>query len=657
MKPAVNASTEPDATPVRMSVRNMALGTVLATATAIAYLPAYRGGFIWDDDDYVAANALSTDADGFRRIWLEPGATPQYYPLVFSMFRIEHRLWGVDPLGYHAVNVGLHVLAALAVWGVVSRLGLPGAWLAGLLFAVHPVQVESVAWISERKNVLSCLLALLAVWGYIGCSPFERTPHPGGRTRRWLALLAFAAANLSKTAVCTLPVSLLLLTWWRRGRVGRRDLSATAPWFAMAAALGLVTVWVELYRIGAGRGESLVGWIDRFCVAGRATWFYLGKVLWPANLAFIYPRWPIPPSRAVDLAVAAAVVATTLGFWLLRRRFGRGLLCAWLVFIVTLSPALGLVNVNFFRFSWVADHFAYHAVIPIAVVVAYALTRGSARADAWRRPCGVAAVCAPVVLGVLTFVQAGHYRDAEALWRHALARNPGSSLPRSGVALALQRRGEWREALAHYEEALMRPPADLVALRNVFDLCVRQGAAGDAERILQRATQAAHAHPLTWYFLGVIQATSGRLDDAAASLERALERDATLAEAHSNLGAIRMRQGRRPEALAHLNRAVELDGDLFEARLQLAMALTADGQVIDAMPHYAAAARLRAEDAAIGLMYVDALIGAGRPDEASSELTRLGALPAARQNAEFRGELERRMRALRAATQPVTGEN
>lgn len=657
MNPGVTTSAEPAITRGRVSRRGIALGVVLATATATAYLPAYRGGFIWDDDDYVAANPLLTDADGWRRIWLEPGATPQYYPLVFSMFRIEHRLWGTNPLGYHAVNVGLHVLAAMTLWGVVSRLGLPGAWLAGLLFALHPVQVESVAWISERKNVLSCFLALLAVFGYVGCSPFEEARRAGDRVRRMLSLLAFAAATLSKTVVCTLPVSLLLLTWWRRGRIGRSDLRATAPWFVVAAALGLVTLWVELFRIGAGRGESPATWVDRICVAGRAIGFYLRQLVWPANLAFIYPRWPIPPWRGVDLVAVATVVAVTLGLWLLRRRIGRGLPCAWLIFIVTLSPALGLVDVNFFRYSWVADHFAYHAVIPVVVVAASALARGLARADAWRWLAGAVSACAPLALGGLTFAQAGHYRDAETLWRHALARNHESSLPRSGVALALQRRGEWRDALSYYEEALLRPPADLVALRNVFDLCMRHGAADDAERILRRAAEADHAHPLTWYFLGVIQAASGRLDDAAANLELALERDATLAEAHSNLGAIRMRQGRRPEALAHLHRAVELDGELFEARLQLAMALSADGRLADAVPHYAAAVHVRPDEVTVGLMYADALISAGRPEEAVSEMARVGALPAARQNAAFRGELERRMQALRAAPRPATGGN
>ncbi len=657
MSQAVPKSIEPAVKRGRASRRNMALAVVLATATAVAYLPAYRGGFIWDDDDYVAANPLLTDADGWRRIWFEPGATPQYYPLVFSMFRVEHRLWGLNPLGYHAVNVGLHVLAAMTLWGIVSRLGLRGAWLAGLLFALHPVQVESVAWISERKNVLSCFLALLAVLGYVGCSPFEEAWRAGDRVRRWLSLAAFAAAMLSKTAICTLPVSLLLLTWWRRGRIGRSDLRATVPWFVVAGALGLVTLWVELYRIGAGRGESPATWADRICVAGRAIWFYLGQVSWPANLAFIYPRWPLPPWRGADLAATAAVVAVTLGLWLLRRRIGRGLPCAWMIFIVTLSPALGLVDVNFFRFSWVADHFAYHAVIPVVVVAASTLACGLARADLWRWPARAVAACAPLALGGLTFAQSVHYRDAETLWRHAMARNPESSLPRSGVALALQRRGEWREALSYYEQALLRPPADLVALRNLFDLCMRQGATGEAERILQRATEADHAHPLTWYFLGVIQAASGRLDDGVANLEIAIERDATLAEAHSNLGAIRMRQGRRPEALAHLRRAVELDGELFEARLQLAMALSADGRIADAVPHYAAAARLRPEEVSVGLMYADALTSAGRPEEAVSEMARVGTLPAARQNAAFRGELERRMQALRAVTRPATGGN
>ncbi|MBU0640698.1 MAG: hypothetical protein KKB50_17685 [Planctomycetes bacterium] len=260
--------------------RNLLLGVVLVAATLAAYVPAMRGGFIWDDDYYVSDNQTLRTTDGLRRIWLEPGAVPQYYPLVHTTYWVEYRLWQDWAPGYHAVNVVLHALSALLVATALRRLQVPGAWFAALLFALHPVHVESVAWITERKNVLSGLFYLLAVLAYCRFANLDSNPARPGRC--WgcytLALALFLCALLSKTVTASLPAALLLLIWWKRGRIGGRDIAPLVPFFALGIALGLVTVWMEKHHVGAQGELWHLALAERLLVAGRAAWFYAGKL-------------------------------------------------------------------------------------------------------------------------------------------------------------------------------------------------------------------------------------------------------------------------------------------------------------------------------------------------------------------------------------------
>lgn len=259
-----------------------------------AFWPAMSAGFVWDDDDYVTQNMALRTAEGLRDIWVRPGAVTQYYPITYSTFWLERRLWGDDPRGFHVLNVALHLGSALLLWRVLLRLEIPGAWWAALIWAIYPVQVESVAWVTERKNCLSGLFYFLGALAYLRSQPSGEARR-GAQLRWWyaLSLASFVAALLSKTAACSLPAALLLVAWWKAGAIRRRDVIDLLPHFAVGVVLSAMTVWMEHRHVGATGSEWQLSVGQRVLIAGRAITFYLATLAWPAKLAFVYPRWDV----------------------------------------------------------------------------------------------------------------------------------------------------------------------------------------------------------------------------------------------------------------------------------------------------------------------------------------------------------------------------
>ncbi len=530
---------------------------LIVLMTTAAYLPAMRGGFLWDDDVYVTENPALRSRDGLRKIWAEPGVTSQYYPLTLTSFWVEYRLWGLRPFGYHLVNVLLHATNAVLLWRVVRALQLPGAWWIAAVFALHPVMVESVAWITERKNVLSGFFYLLAVLAY-----FRFRPLTGERPPDWrlypVVVALFVCALWSKTVTCSLPAALALLTWWKSGRLDRRDAVALAPLFAIGAAMGLVTVWVEKHIAGATGAEWALSFGQRCLLAGRAVWFYAGKLVWPAHLAFIYPRWNLDTAAAWQYTFPAGALAVLAGLWVAQRRIGRGPAVAGLFFVGTLMPALGFFDVYPFRYSFVADHFQYLAGIgPIALVIG-AVTSFARKAGApARHGACVAGGVLLLTLGISTWKQAHIYRDLETLWRDTLRKNPGAWLAHSNLGVVLHNQGETGEAVLHYEQAARSRP-DLPELH--YNLGNALAELGRLDAAISRYRQALQIKPDyvdARNNLGVALARAGRVDEALAQWEQALRVAPDLAEAHDNLGKALAMQGRAAEAIAHFRRALD----------------------------------------------------------------------------------------------------
>lgn len=559
---------------------------LLAALTAVAYVPAMNGGFIWDDDDYVQDNPTLRSLQGLEQIWLQPGATRQYYPLVHTTYWIEYRLWGLNPTGYHVVNVLLHALSAVLVWRLLRLLQVPGAWAAAALFALHPVHVESVAWITERKNTLSGAFYLGAAWAYLRFETTRQLQLYGA------ALLLFAAALFSKTVTSTLPAALALVLWWQGRDLDRRMLVPLVPFFALGAAMGLVTLWMEEYSVGAWGPAWDLSWLDRCLIAGRALWFYAAKLLLPVQLTFIYPRWQIDAAAAWQYLYPAAALGAGGLLWTYRKRIGRGPLTGVLFFAGTLAPALGFFNVYPMLYSFVADHFQYLASLGLLTLAASGGSRLLARVG--HRAIGPAALALILVgCGLLTWHQGRAYADLETLWRDTLAKNPGAWIAHNNLGNILRQRGQLNQALRHYRQALLLMPGDAQIHLNLAETHQGRSEIATALRHYRQALAAEPDRIETLLKLGNILLAQNAAEEAVRHYLRALELAPSLAPAHSNLGAALAAQGQPQAAINHYRRALEIQPDFAEAHNNLGRLLAGHGQLDMAISHYRRALAIR----------------------------------------------------------------
>ena len=601
-------------------------GALIFCATLLAYLPALSGNFIWNDSDYVTAPGLRSFG-GLARIWTKLGATEQYYPLLHSAFWVQHRLWGDHPLGYHIVTLLLHAGSALLFALVLRRLfvgdrtqagcpppggnhatvrggvalpvpcatrpGAGAAWLAALLFALHPVHVESVAWITEQKNTLSLAFYLAAALVYLR---FDETRRP----RTYVTALALFVASLGcKTVTATLPAALLVVFWWKRGRLEwRRDVLPLLPWLALGAAAGLFSSWVERTYGGAQGAEFQLSVLGRVLVAGRAIWFYAGHLVWPFGLNFIYPRWTVDVAVWWQWLFPLGVLAAGAALWALRRRT-RGPLAAFLFFAGSLFPVLGFVNLYGARYSWVWDHWQYLPDLGPIALAAAGLTMGwerVARGSRWLGR-GLAAAFA-VLLGVLTWSHCRMFHDDPTLYRATLARNPGCWMAHYNLGVIWsQTPGRLNDAIAQYEETLRLKPDHAKAHYNLGVIWSQlPGRLNDA---IAQYEAAVRLQPDAADFrnnLGLAWAqVPGRMNDAIAQYQEALRLQPDSAEVHNNLGVAWSRTpGRLKDAIAQYDAALRLKPDFAEAHNNLGDAwLKVPGRLNDAITQYEEALRLQ----------------------------------------------------------------
>jgi tetratricopeptide (TPR) repeat protein len=589
------------------------LALALPALVLAAYWPALHGGFIWDDDAHVTRPDLRSIL-GLWRIWSEPGATQQYYPVLHSAFWVEHHLWGDAALGYHLANVGLHLGACFLLLALLRRLAVPGAVLAVAVFALHPVCVETVAWVSEQKNTLSTVFYLMAALAYLRFDSERRA--------RWYAagLALFALALLSKSVTATLPAAILVVIWWKRGLLSiRTDVLPLLPWFGLGIAVGMFTAWVERAFVGASGAAFNLGPVERLLIAGRATWFYLGKVLWPVNLVFIYPRWTVTSQEAWQYLYPAAALCVLAAFFLLRGRSRTGLAAA-LLYVGTLFPALGFVNVYPFVFSFVADHFQYlAAAFAIAALCAAATVlahRLPARMLVASRVSGAALVG---VLAFLTWRQCGDYRDVEAFYRSILAGNPDSWMAHDNLGVVLVQKGKADEAVVHYREAIRLNPSYPEAFNNYGNVLAKAGRWSEAEEAYAGALKARPTFAAAEYNWGYALNQAGQYARAETHLRNALRLKAGIAEVHYELGNALANSGRMAEAMDEYRQALALKPEFAEAHANLGLALAEQGNLAEAIAQISVAVRLRPEYAEAHAYYGFALAGSGQLEEALAQ--------------------------------------
>lgn len=566
---------------------------VMVLLVLTAFLPCVTGKFIWDDDHHVSKNTSLETLQGLRDIWTPPGSTPQYYPMTHTTFWLEYHLWQLNPLGYHVVNILLHALSAVLVWRLLRRLSVPGAWVAAAIWAIHPLQAESVCWISERKNILSGLLFFASIWFYLEFSNIwgdakDQADRPWGLGNRWLAyalsLVLFTAALLSKTVVCAMPAVVLVFLWWK-GRKLAKEIFPLIPFFAVGLLLALYTVHLETSPTGlvqAQGPEYTLSMAQRVMIAGRNFWFYIGKLFWPSNLAFSYPRVVPDVHDAMQWLPAIAAVVLLAALWALRKQIGRGPLAAVLYYVITLFPALGFFNTYPFRYSFVADHFQYLSGLGIIVLVVAAVhhlirrragaaagegipdrpvvtTHGptpEAASTRLRWSVGVASALIVLCAG-LSWLQSRVYADPITLWRDTLEKNPSSWMAHDNLAAALidlgkqearqapidrahgdadlaQKEAEastddYRQAETLLEQSLQLHPDNFRAYVALGDLRMQVGQYKEAEQLFRKAIEqmpsSAAGRPDASPYLELGAALRSEHEDGAAraALAQALE--------------------------------------------------------------------------------------------------------------------------------------
>lgn len=508
-------------------------GATIVASAFVAFGPALQGGFIWDDHMHVTRPELRS-LSGLWRIWFEVGATLQYYPFLHTAFWIEHKLWGDATLGYHLLNFLLHLTNGFLVARILRSLSVPGAGLAAALFVLHPVQVESVAWISEQKNVLSGLFYLGSTLAYLRFDERRRAGAYGA------ALGLFICALMSKTVTATLSGALLVMVWLRRGELSwRRDVLPTVPFFLLGASSGLFTAWWEL-RINHSMGsEFQFSVVQRLLLAGRAIWFHVGKLWWPADLSFMYARWDLDSSRPWPYLFPLSAVGLAVVFWAMRHRT-RGPLAALLFFVGTLFPTLGFFNLYTFRYALVANHYQYLA--SLGLMSLFAATVSQTRLWKGPRAQKVDALAAGVLLlalGALTWRQSATFRSADQVWLDTLAKTPSCWLAYNNLATSFARQGRVDEATSYLRKAIRLKSNDEEMQSN----------------------------------LGVMLARQGRVDEAIAHFREALRINPVCANAHYNWGVTLAENQKTEEAIAHYREALRIRPTMREARNSLDIAL------------------------------------------------------------------------------------
>jgi len=589
--------------------RDIVVCLLFVTALMIVYIPAIKSGYIWDDDYYITDNLHLRSWDGLKNIWFKLGATPQYYPMVHTIFWLEYHLWKLNPFGYHLINVLFHAANAFLLWMVLRRLEISGSLFIAAIFAFHPVQVESVAWITEYKNTVSGFFYLSAILIYLRFYKLDETfggKHPSddmnaetkdGRGS-WklyvLCLLLYMCALLSKTVAATMPAVLILLLWWKRERLRLNDILLLVPFFLLSIVFGLVTIWVEKYNVGAIGEEWSLTFIDRFLVAGRALWFYAEKLLWPQKLTFIYPRWEINSAVWWQylFPVTAASVMTAL--WLLRQHIGKAPLVAVLFFAGTLFPALGFFNVYPHRFSFVADHFQYLATIGIIALVVSAAMKIYSKLGPERTSLGwTFGLIVVTILGILTWKQGHIYKDRETLYRDTIAKNEQCWMAYNNLGVELDKQGRLEEAVECFLKALQIKPDYVDAHYSLGVVLEKQDR---KEAAMDHYLQALRINPnyvRAQYNIGLSLSKQGRLEEAVDYYLQALRINPEYVDAHYNLANILIKQGRTREAIDHYRRVLRISPDYAEAHNNLGLALETQGLTEEAMDHYLQALRIR----------------------------------------------------------------
>jgi tetratricopeptide (TPR) repeat protein len=642
---------------VRLSLwrQNSFLALLLVAFVLIAYVQVFQAGFIWDDESHLTRNPCVIGPLGLKEIWTTAQAV--YYPLVLTTFWTLHKFIGLNPFPYHLLNVSLHAVSAVLLWRILQLLRVRGAWLGAALWALHPVMVQSVAWITELKNTQSCLFYLLSILWFLkwqnrtergAASSFQLERSGGDHSLGGflLSLVFFILATLSKPSVVMLPFVLALCIWWMRGKTRWLDMLTLTPFVLVSALASGWTIWEQKFHARASGPDWAQTFPERLIIAGKAIWFYLGKLMWPHPLIFIYPRWDVDSSKVVEYLPLVAALTGLVVLWFTHAKWGRALFFAGAYYVVSLFPVLGFFTVFFFRYSFVSDHFQYLASMgPLALAGAGIATvvgrlcqtpleLASGTDDlqfseneshcARTKLFGASAPGAILLLFLmfLTWRQTAEYRNLTALYTATLQKNPGCWMADYNLGIVLSERGEVDQAIDHYKRAVDLRPDYAEAHYNLGRLLVEQGQVDDAIAHYEKAAAINPADAEAQNNLGVALFGMGRPDDAIAHYRKALEIRPDYAEASCNLASALIAKGDFDGAIAGFTACLAAIPDQEEARYNLASALLRRGRTDEAILQYQKLLEIHPESADAHANLGSAWLAKGRVRDAMEEYTK-----------------------------------
>ncbi len=535
---------------------------VLGALVAVIYFPATQAGFVWDDSIITTLKAVRS-WEGIWELWFEPGSAyrgegdlreSHYWPLLYTTFWLEHKLWGFSPAGYHIVNILIHFANTVLLWRLLVRLAVPGAWFVAAVFATHPLHAESVAWIIARKDMLATLFCLssLLVW-----LRFVESPSRG---RYAVAILLFAAAMLSKSVVVVFPATLLILQWWKNGRITWGDLLRTAPFFLVGFAIAVGDL---LFYQTKGPFSLDYSIAERILIAAHALWFYVGKLLWPMELAVIYPHWDVNVADPVGWLYVVTAAAVAAALWFLRDRIGRGPLACALFFAIMLSPTLGFIDYRYMQYSFVADRYQYLGGIGVILLFVAAAAYGAQRLpDLPRKAAKGAALAMLVLLGAATWNHAAVYKDQVTLFRHVVSLNPQARNAHRILALELRKQGKLEEALSFARIAVEKRPDSYRAHNTLGVVFFKLKRYDEAEKQFRSALKINPHYAKAFLNLGVVSSKQRRYEEAVRRYRLAVKADPAYALSHAAMGDTLFQLGRYEEAVSSMERALLLKPDL-----------------------------------------------------------------------------------------------